>query len=162
MQKLIDPPGSLGVGDEGSFGKRPEIRGDLTVDDVLVALRLFRHTDIRSTGHAIWTDSPLLSGGTSFLALGQWPYSRKLELSDDDVPHLLELWTLLEEGAAISPFSIHRLAFERATDRIVDLVIAAEALFLSDSDDHGELQFRFAVRAAKFIEHPTYGEHDVF
>jgi hypothetical protein len=44
------------------------------------------------------------------------------------------------------------------------LVIAAEALFLGDLDvqDRGELRFRFALRAAKFIEHPTYGEHDIF
>jgi hypothetical protein len=43
-------------------------------------------------------------------------------------------------------------------------VIAAESLFLSDLDEqyHGELRFRFALRAAKFIEHPNYGEHDIF
>ena len=75
---------------------------------------------------------------------------------------------LLGEGAERFGFSIRRfnLAFDRGllADRIVDLVIAAEALFLSDLDEkyRGELRFRFALRAAKFIEHPNYGEHDVF
>ncbi len=52
----------------------------------------------------------------------------------------------------------------RRADRIVDLVIAAESLFLGDLgvQDRGELRFRFALRAAKFIEHPSYGEHDIF
>ncbi len=31
-----------------------------------------------------------------------------------------------------------------------------------DVQDRGELRFRFALRTAKFIEHPTYGEHDIF
>lgn len=49
-------------------------------------------------------------------------------------------------------------------DRIVDLIIAAESLFLADTDEHyrGELRFRFALRAAKFIEHPEYDAHQVF
>ena len=28
--------------------------------------------------------------------------------------------------------------------------------------NRGELRFRFSLRAAKFIEHPTYSEHEVF
>ena len=100
--------------------------------------------------------------------LGQWPYGGKLELLEDEVLHFIELWHLLEEGAARFSFSIHRfnLAFDRGllADRIVDLIIAAESLFLSDLGvkDRGELRFRFALRASKFIEHPSYGEQDIF
>jgi hypothetical protein len=100
--------------------------------------------------------------------LGQWPYGGRFELSEGDVPRFLELWHLLEEGAVRFGFSIHRfnLAFDRGllADRIVDLVIAAEALFLGDLDQNyrGELRFRFALRAAKFIEQTTYSEHEVF
>ncbi len=34
----------------------------------------------------------------------------------------------------------------------------------SDLDEkyRGELRFRFALRAAKFIEHPNYDEHDIY
>ena len=154
--------------DEGSFGSRPLLRDDLVVDDVLSALRLFKHTQVRTAGHASWTDSPWLNAGTLYRVLGQWPYGGKYELSAGEVPLFLELWHLLEEGVARFGFSIHRfsLAFDRGllADRIVDLVIAAESLFLGDLDvrDRGELRFRFALRAAKFIEHPNYGEHDIF
>jgi len=172
LPKLIrqgDEPYDLPeAGDEGSFGNRPPLRDDLVIDDVLSALRLFKRTRIRTIGHASWTDSYWLEGGTSFRVLGQWPYGGNFELSEGEVPHFLELWRLLEEGTARFGFSIHRfnLAFDRGllADRIVDLVIAAEALFLGDLDEkyRGELRFRFALRAAKFIEHPNYGEHDIY
>ena len=86
--------------------------------------------------------------------LRQWPYGGKYELLAGEVPQFLELWHLLEEGAARFGFSIHRfnIAFDRGllADRVVDLVIAAESLFLGDLDvqDRGELRFRFALRAA--------------
>lgn len=172
LPKLIrrgDEPHELPeAGHEGSFGNRPLFRDDLVIDDVLSALRLFKHTQIRIAGLASWTDSPWLNAGTSYRVLGRWPYGGKFELSEGEVQHFLELWRLLEERAARFGFSIHRfnLAFDRGllADRIVDLVIAAEALFLGDLDEkyRGELRFRFALRAAKFIEHPNYGELDIF
>jgi hypothetical protein len=168
IRKGDEPHEPPEAGDEGNFGNRPLFRDDLVIDDVLSALRLFKHAQIRTAGLAVWTDSFWLKGGTSYRVLGQWPYWGKFELSEGEVPQFLELWRLLEEGAARFGFSVHRfnLAFDRGllVDRIVDLVIAAEALFLGDLDvqDRGELRFRFALRAAKFIEHPTYGEHDIF
>jgi hypothetical protein len=172
LPKLIRPgdkaPEPPDAGNEGSFGNRPPSKNDLVIKDVLSALRLFKHSQIHMAGLAIWTDSYWLRSGTSFQVHGQWPYVGNFKLSEDEVPHFLELWRLLEEGAARFGFSIHRfnLAFDRGllVDRVVDLVIAAEALFLSDLDDkyRGELRFRFALRAAKFIEHPNYGEQDIF
>jgi hypothetical protein len=156
------------AGYEGSFGKRPLFRDDLTIGDVLSALRLFKRTQIRAAGLAIWIDAPLLALGIQSRVLGWWPYGGGFELSEVDVPQFLELWHLLEERDARFRFSIHRfnLAFEPRllADQIVDLVIAAEALFLSDLDERyrGELRFRFALRAAKFIEHARYSEHEVF
>jgi Apea-like HEPN len=154
--------------DEGSFGSRPLLRDELVVDDVLSALRLLKHTQVHTAGHASWTDAPWLDAGTHFRVLWQWPYGGQYELSTDEVLQFLDLWHLLEGGATRFGFSIHRfnLAFDRGllADRIVDLVIAAESLFLGDLDvqDRGELRFRFALCAAKIIEHPSYGEHDVF
>jgi hypothetical protein len=172
LPKLIltgDQPHPLpDAADEGSFGSRPLLRDDLVVDDVLSVLRLFKHTQVRTAGHASWTDSRWLNAGTSYRVLRQWPYGGKYELSAGEVSQFLELWHLLEEGAVRFDFSIHRfnLAFDRGllADRIVDLVIAAESLFLGDLgvQDRGELRFRFALRAAKFIEHPNYGERDIY
>ena len=166
--KDAEPAEQLGTTSEGSFGSRPLLHTGLIVDDVLSALRLFKHTGIRTAGHASWTDIKGFSAGTSYRVLNQWPYGGGYELSPEEVTPFLELWNLLEEGAADLGFSIHRfnLAFEPRllADRIVDLVIAAESLFLSDLDvpDRGELRFRFALRAGKFIEHPDYTEHDIY
>jgi hypothetical protein len=163
-----EPPEQRDELDEGSFGNRPPLRDDLAVDDVLSALRLFKSTLLQTAGHASWTESFFLSGGTSFRVLRQWPYGGRFELSEAEIPQFLELWHLLEEGASRFSFSIHRfnLAFDRRliADRIVDLVIAGESLFLGDlnAQDRGELRFRFALRAAKFIKHAVYSEHDIF
>jgi hypothetical protein len=108
-----------------------------------------------------------LNSSTAYQVLAN-SYGPKLELSETDVSPLADLWSLLEKGASRFGFSIHRfnLAFERGliADRIVDLVIAAEALFLGDIDENyrGELRFRCAVRAAKFIEYPKYSQQDVY
>jgi hypothetical protein len=170
LPKIVcDEPHELpNAADEGSFGNRPRHREDLVVDAILSTLRLFKPTQIRTSGFASWIDSPRLNTGMSYRVLGQWPYGGKFELTEDEVPQFLELWHLLKQGAERFRFSIHRfnLAFDRGllADRIVDLVIAAEALFLSDLNEkyRGELRFRFALRAAKFIEHGRYCEHDVF
>ena len=61
LPKLIrtgDEPRELpDAADEGRFGSRPLLREDLVVDDVLSALRLLKHTQVRTTGYASWTDS---------------------------------------------------------------------------------------------------------
>ena len=153
---------------EGRFGSRPILREDLVVDDVLSALRILKHGRVRATGYATWTDSPLFLGGLSFRVLGQWPYGGDYDLAESEVPELRELWQLLVSAGRRFGFSIHRFsrAFDRGllVDRIVDLVIAAESLFLGDSGakDRGELRFRFALRAAKFIEDLPYDELETF
>jgi len=67
--------------DEGSFGRPPLLRSDLIVDDVLSALRLFKRTQLRTSGFASWTDMQWLSGGTSYRVLSQWPYGGEYKLS---------------------------------------------------------------------------------
>jgi hypothetical protein len=43
-----EPPEQLDTVNEGRFGSRPLLRDDLVVDDVLSALRLFKHTQVRT------------------------------------------------------------------------------------------------------------------
>lgn len=172
LPKLIrrrDEPHEIpDVGEEGSFGDRPLFQELLAVDDVLSALRLFKQTKIQSAGVAFWVDAPELNNGTNCQMQAHWPFGGAFELAEGEIQLFLDLWRLLESGAARFAFSIRRfnLAFGRRLldDRIVDLVIAAEALFLSDLDEkyRGELRYRFALRAAKFITHPTYSERDIF
>jgi hypothetical protein len=54
-------------------------------------------------------------------------------------------------GTALRRFS-ESVTRTRSDDRIVDLLIAGEALFLDDPRDHSELSYRFSMRAAAFIE----------
>ncbi|MGH8588753.1 MAG: penicillin acylase family protein [Gammaproteobacteria bacterium] len=166
IQADDEPSESPGEANTGSFGNRCPFREDLLIDDVLSALRLFKHTQLRSADHASWTDGYPLGGGASFRSLGQWPYGDACELSEADVPQFLEVWRLLEAGSDEMDFTLRRfnLSFERrlGDDRLVDLVIAAESLFLGDLADRGEVRFRFALRAAKFIEHTSYNERDVY
>jgi hypothetical protein len=87
-------------------------------------------------------------------------YGGSFELSEDEVPQLVDLWHLLEEGgAARFRFGIHRfnLAFDRALldDRIVDLVIAAESLFLGDLGRGDRGEHRFPCRTAGSQVHRT-------
>lgn len=153
---------------EGTFGSRPVHRDHLVVDDVLSGLRLFKESHVRASGYASWVDCHWIGSGISYTPIGEWPFVGRSGLLEAEIEPFLEFWRQLEVGAGRFAFPIHRfnLAFERGllADRIVDLVIAAEALFLSDVDaqDRGELRFRFALRAAKFIEHPNYSEREVF
>jgi len=116
LRRGDEPPELPATEDEGSFGRRPYSRADLVTGDVLSALRLFKRTQIRTAGLASWTDAPWLAGATEYQVLGRWPYGGSFELSEGEVPQLLQLWHLLEEGGATRfRFSIHRfnLAFER-------------------------------------------------
>jgi hypothetical protein len=94
-----EPPEAEG---EGSFGNRPFSRGDLVIDDVLSALRLFKNTQIRAAGFAIWTDALWLNGGTSYQVLGRWPFRGNFELSEGEVPHFHKLWRLLVSRLSIA------------------------------------------------------------
>jgi hypothetical protein len=52
----------------------------------------------------------------------------------------------------------------RAEDQIVDLMIAAEALFLEGGDDpyKSELRYRLSLRAAQFAPSERWGRHDIY
>jgi hypothetical protein len=155
-------------GDRGKFGNRPLQREELWAEDVLVALRLLRHTTIRCNGYAKWVDSFWLDGGTNYSPGQPRQHAGTCNLGEADIPEVLRVWELLNRKADDGfAFSLRRFSqsFERADldDRIVDLVIAGESIFVGDTESsgRGELRFRFALRAAKFVDHPIYGRHDM-
>lgn len=168
VREIDEQSRPVNIHDQGSFGRRGSFNDHLAIDDALSALRLFKEGTARTSGSASWVEFRWLGTGQSYRLMGQWPFIGSYELAEAEVPLFLELWRQLEAGAGSLSFPIHRfnLAFDRGLveDRIVDLVIAAESLFLSDSDsqDRGELRFRFALRAAKFIKHSIYGERDLY
>src|SRR5262249_20185017 len=92
-------------------------------------------------------------------------------LNDGDDRPLQALWKAMSSRDAMRSrglqMALRRLSYgrdrTRPEDQLVDLMIAAEALFLSDSStDRGELSYRLALRAARFIESPDYPQREMF
>lgn len=72
------------------------------------------------------------------------------------------VWLMVKDGDRVDPalqLSMRRLSFadkrDRIEDQVLDLVIAAEALYLSDSGDKQELNFRASLRAAIWLDPDT-------
>jgi hypothetical protein len=77
------------------------------------------------------------------------------------VPELLELWADLGKSAVVKDkplqVALRRLhdagLRDNAVDMLIDLMIAAEALFLTgDAETRGELSFRLSMHAALFVD----------
>ncbi len=162
------------VSDTGSFGRRGPVDAITIVDDVLTALRLFKQGRVQCPGEVSGVKAWLLSAGHSYRIRASHPLiSSNYELRDMEVEEFQKMWSDLTGGElerrrflamALRRFN---MAFERQQldDRIVDLMIAAESLFLNDSGDpreRGEQRFRLAIRAAKFVEYPRYVPRQVF
>ena len=174
VQKTVnESPGVQGFG-EGRFGDRPAWAQHLLVGDVLSALRLVKEGRIRSAGQVSILKGWLLGGMRSFGPRGGTQFRfGQYELNEIETADLHGIWAHLSGGvleerrflaASLRRFN---LALERdlVEDRIVDLMIAGESLFLHDvgrPQDRGEARFRLALRAAAFVESPRYTKAEVF
>lgn len=150
------------------FGKRNFLNPHMMVDDVMCLLRLFKPCALKCAGHVSYTDWKWLAGGSTVHVAAGRAMGSSYEISVSDHEVLRTLWQLLIRESDHFDFALRRfsLAFDRESigDRLVDLVVAAESLFLGDIDvgDRGELRFRFALRAAWFIEHPSFDGRTTF
>ncbi|MCZ6863627.1 MAG: HEPN domain-containing protein [Alphaproteobacteria bacterium] len=172
VEKVVGKADS--VSETGSFGRRGPADAITIVDDVLTALRLFKQGDVQCAGEVSGVKAWLLSAGHSYRIRAWRPLIfSNYELRDVEVEELQKMWSDLTAGTldkrAILVMALRRfnMAFERRQldDRIVDLMIAAESLFLHDvgaPGERGELRFRLALRAAKFVESPQYDPRQVF
>jgi hypothetical protein len=162
--------------DVGVFGRRPVLSSSRLADDVLAALRLLKAGLVWSPSTAGSSRAWMLEGGTSFSHRpGRKFRVGNYTLNEEEVTELQRLWKALTSGvlerkrfrfleAGLRRFNF---AFDRfaSEDRLVDLLIAAESLFLHDGavpPERGELRFRLALRASKFIKHPTYTERETY
>jgi hypothetical protein len=84
-------------------------------------------------------------------------------LNEAHMTELKRLWTLIHNESFPTnkalALAVRRLGFaaqrERAEDRLIDVLIAAEAFYLTDSggaEERGELKYRLALRAAVWSE----------
>jgi len=151
------------------FG-HPVMADRAIADEVLSVLRLTGLTKVRCTGSGSFVSAPMIGGGIHFFSK---PYDWSLSMMPRTYVVQEEktqaLWRSLKGGiwtkhpsirAAIQRFN---LALDRYIDedRLVDLIVAAEALFLPDSQEH-ELKYRLSLRAAKLSPMPETSEHDLF
>jgi hypothetical protein len=77
------------------------------------------------------------------------------------------LWGQLEQGGARRfEFGLSRfmksIDHDDPADRVVDLILAAEALFLADDDPRSDAGYRCCLRAAKFVRHPSHSPREIF
>jgi hypothetical protein len=93
------------------------------------------------------------------------------ELTPEEAAELPDYWSRFKEGRGrpVVDAAVRRLSYaaerHRPDDRLVDLVIAAESLFLGGSDDPSErqeLRYRYALRAAHYIEVPGRSRRAVY
>ena len=92
-------------------------------------------------------------------------------LGESEVPTLQTLWREMHSpGFRVSKqlaLAVRRFAYKgerrRVDDQLVDLIVAAEALFLGDGDEsRGELRFRLSSRAACYIRDPSRSRRSIY
>jgi Apea-like HEPN len=158
----------------GTFGYRTSLDLESIPGDAIIALRLFKKGTIRCCG-SIATQDGLLSGKVIHSRPGSGrPSDRcQYELNESEVAGLQVLWRTLSSGVlekkAFVSASLRRFDMasdrERMEDRIVDLMIAAESLFLHDAGparERGEMRYRLAVRAAGYVQSANYNRRQVY
>ena len=140
---------------------------------VLRALRVFKEGRVTIPGFVHFSTSWPVAGGASFTFANQgpMPWFNKYELSRQDCRALIDFWRQFEvvtqKGALANAVRRFSYASERGRpdDQLIDLMIAAESLFLSDAgspEDRGELRYRLALRAAFFIDSQEYSRREIY
>jgi Apea-like HEPN len=140
--------------------------------EVLYVLRVFKEGRVSVPAFVKFSPHWPLEGQTNVQHSnpGPMPRSNKYELSLNEVEEFKAFWKQIQQGAArrAAGNAVRRFSFasdrERDDDKIVDLMIAAESLFLADSgspQERGELRYRCALRAAFFIEVAEYSRREI-
>ncbi len=138
-------------------------RNERREEHVIRILRLFKTGPVYSVA-SIRTRNSLFPSGYSFSKNKEPRLScyNKYELSKEDMPQLRQLWNQsnnLDKQKKRHFLTVALRRFSQARDRtdaedaMIDLLICAEALFLTGiGKDRGELGYRLSQRAAFFVE----------
>lgn len=124
------------------------------------ALRAFQAGDFIATGYVMFAGTE--NEGGHAVHLGAAPSGREFvaepySLDADGAEEFAEFWPRYEKAKTNRAIALAARRFgyafdrTRLDDRLVDIVIGAEALLLSDQSERTELRFRFALRAAFYI-----------
>lgn len=140
---------------------------------VLHALRVFKDGRVSIPGLLQFSPHWPLEGGIRFQYSnpGPMPWSNRYDLARNDADEFSPFWKRFRDVAAKGALAnaVRRFSYasdrDRDDDRLVDLMIAAESLFLADAgapQERGELRYRLALRAAFFIDPPEYTRRAIF
>ena len=148
-------------------------RANETAMEVLHVLRLFKEGQVSVPGLLQLSSQWPMEGGTGYLYMnpGPMPWFNKYTLSRREGETFCAFWQqtqlLMKRGTSAN--ALRRFSYasdrDRDDDRLVDLMIAAESIFLSDTgapQERGELRYRLALRAAFFIDAPDSTRIAVF
>jgi hypothetical protein len=160
----------------------PDSQGFAEVDDILSTLPLVGRGRVRAGPTLRHVITGPLWGIVSRTLISRRTFSPSTVtiLEDSSLPEpplrihgggrdvLRRYWTVLHDQPALGTVGVAlrrlRFAAEREIDedRIVDLMIAAEALFIERSGDYDELRFRISINAAFFLENALSRRRAVF
>lgn len=142
------------------------------IASVLNALRVFKKGRVSTPGVILREFGWLVEGATrfTFANRGITPWANRYELTTAEIPELQALWTRIQSVAATGAIgnAVRRFSYaserQRPDDALVDYMIAAESIFLSDVNqpDRGEMRYRLAHRAALFVDSPDYSRRQIF
>jgi hypothetical protein len=111
------------------------------------------------------------SGGVQYhqATMPRSAHWRRIELDAKDVSELQEVWKQVSQKDLLArqkgiPLALRRLSYqaqrERPEDELLDIMIAAEALYLAELGgewERGDLRFRVALRAAVWADDTLLG-----
>jgi hypothetical protein len=142
-------------------------RWNALIDDALLALQLYKPGPMPTLG-AIYLSPDTESTYPLRQPSPRRQRRRDFELRADDAPPLQALWDSLQSSGTRNrtqlQTALRRFGFaaerSRPEDRIIDLMIAAEALFLPD--EQTESAHKLALRGAAFLADSGNDPHEVF
>jgi hypothetical protein len=144
------------------------------MEDLLVCLRLLKpgQVDLGGTVTVLPSHVGMSWHGPTGRTFLPRHFHTSYLLGGDEVDALVRLWKQLHaRGVRMTrhvTLAARRFAYKgersRVDDQLVDLIVAAEALFLADSDEEGrgELRFRLSSRAASYIRDASKSRRAVF
>jgi hypothetical protein len=158
------------AGELDSLVERSKERPDRLLD-VVHALRTFKAGKVSSHGFVCFSENwPIVGRTTSYALEPGNGRGNNYTLSNEEAAAFPGFWTRFQLARS-SPFlaaAIRRFGYagerHRPEDSLVDLMIAAEALFLSDTDprERGEMRFRLSLRFAWFVESESSSRRERF
>jgi hypothetical protein len=142
------------------------------IDELLHALKIFKRGKLTIAGTVSFTDQWPLDGGMNYSSRAKRIVPPEYELNGDEIEDFRNFRKALEtiKNKKFLEIAVRRFGFagdrENVEDRLVDLIIAMESLFLSDAGDskyRGEMRYRLSERFAFFLEKaPNYSRRQLF